>query len=211
MHLAELPFRTLAIVRGTDRAAALRTVLTLAEEGITASEVSLTTTDAFWVIEHARRELGPDAVLGAGTVLTADDAARAAAAGASFLVTPGLIDEPTPHVGSPGTELPVLMGALTPSEILAATRRAALGVALFPAFVGGPAYLTALRDTFPYVPFVPVGGIDAPTAVAYLTAGAAAVGVGVPLVGDAADGGDQNELRARAARWCSALSAAHTP
>ncbi|WP_097911827.1 bifunctional 4-hydroxy-2-oxoglutarate aldolase/2-dehydro-3-deoxy-phosphogluconate aldolase [Streptomyces sp. b84] len=199
MNLTELPYRTLAIVRGSDRAAALRTVLTLAEEGITTAEVSLTTTDALWVIGQARRELGAHALLGAGTVLTADDAARAADAGAGFLVTPGLIE-------GVGTELPVLMGAVTPTEVMTATARGALAVKLFPASLGGPAYLTALRAPFPDVPFLPVGGIDAAAACAYLTAGAAAVGVGSPLIGDAADGGDLAALRARAARWRSSLT-----
>ncbi|MFD5088020.1 bifunctional 4-hydroxy-2-oxoglutarate aldolase/2-dehydro-3-deoxy-phosphogluconate aldolase [Kitasatospora sp. NPDC058406] len=203
MRPAELPYRTLVIVRGTDRGAALRTVLTLAEEGLTASEVSLTTTDALWVIEQARRELGPDADLGAGTVLTADDAARATDAGAGFLVTPGLVTD-LPH--GPGHP-PVLMGALTPGEIMAATRHGALAVKLFPASHGGPAYLAALRTPFPDTPIIPVGGIDAATALAHLTAGATAVGVGSPLIGDAADGGDQHALRARAAHWRSTLAA----
>ncbi|MFJ6771879.1 bifunctional 4-hydroxy-2-oxoglutarate aldolase/2-dehydro-3-deoxy-phosphogluconate aldolase [Kitasatospora sp. NPDC091257] len=203
MHLTELPYRTLAIVRGTDRDAALRTVLVLAEEGITAAEVSLTTPDALWVIEQARRELGPHATLGAGTVLTAADAARAADAGASFLVTPGLGDDLRRH---PVPELPLLIGALTPSEVIAANEYGALAVKLFPASLGGPGYLKALRDPFPGVPFVPVGGIDAASALAYLAVGAVAVGVGSPLIGDAAGGGDLNALRARAADWRTALT-----
>lgn len=76
-----------AIVRGNVPDAALRTVLTLAEEGIEAIEVSLTTNDAPAVIARARTELGPEALVGAETVRTADDAARAVAAGASYLVT----------------------------------------------------------------------------------------------------------------------------
>ncbi len=203
MNLTELPHRTLAIVRGTDRDAALRTVLILAEEGITAAEVSLTTPDALWVIERARRELGPHATLGAGTVLTAADAARAADAGASFLVTPGL-GQDLRH--GPRPELPLLIGALTPSEVIAANESGALAVKLFPASLGGPGYLKALRDPFPSVPFVPVGGIDAAAALAYLAAGAVAVGVGSPLVGDAADGGDLDALRERVARWRTALT-----
>ncbi|MFD5922987.1 bifunctional 4-hydroxy-2-oxoglutarate aldolase/2-dehydro-3-deoxy-phosphogluconate aldolase [Kitasatospora sp. NPDC058201] len=200
--MTELPCRTLAIVRGRDRDAALRTVLTLAEEGITASEVSLTTTDALWVIDQARRELGPDALLGAGTVLSTEDAARAADAGAAFLVTPGLVPGLPQGPGEP----PVLMGALTPGEVMAATGHGALAVKLFPALFGGPAYLNALRAPFPDVPFLPVGGIDATAALAYLAAGAVAVGVGSPLVGDAADGGDQRALRARVAQWRTALT-----
>ncbi|MGW6837051.1 bifunctional 4-hydroxy-2-oxoglutarate aldolase/2-dehydro-3-deoxy-phosphogluconate aldolase [Streptomyces sp. NPDC054949] len=199
MKLTELPHRTLAIVRGSNRVAALRTVLTLADEGIIASEVSLTTTDALWVIEQARSELGAHALLGAGTVLTADDAARAADAGAGFLVTPGIVE-------NLGTALPVLMGAVTPTEVMTATGRGALAVKLFPASLGGPAYLTALRAPFPDIPFVPVGGIDAAAARTYLAGGAAAVGVGSPLIGDAADGGDLAALRARAERWRSSLA-----
>ncbi|RKT12204.1 2-keto-3-deoxy-phosphogluconate aldolase [Streptomyces sp. 1114.5] len=202
MHLTELPYRTLAIVRGSNRDAALRTVLVLAEEGITAAEVSLTTPDALWVIEQARRELGPHATLGAGTVLTGEDAARAADAGASFLVTPGLGDD----LRRTTSELPLLIGALTPSEVIAATENGALAVKLFPASLGGPGYLKALRDPFPGVPFVSVGGVDAALARTYLAAGAVAVGVGSPLVGDAAGGGDLNALRARAAGWRTALT-----
>ena len=77
---------------------------------------------------------------------------------------------------------------------------------LFPASLGGAGYLKALRDPFPTVPFVPVGGIDAASALAYLAVGAVAVGVGSPLVGDAADGGDLGALRARIARWRAALA-----
>lgn len=203
MNPTELPHRTVAIVRGSDRQAALRTVVTLAEEGITCAEVSLTTTDALWVIRQARRELGPGAHLGAGTVLTASDAAKAADAGAGFLVTPGLgndLREAMP------LELPTLIGALTPSEVVAAHECGALAVKLFPASLGGPSYLRALRDPFPAIPFVPVGGVDARAARAFLAAGAVAVGAGTPLVGDAAHGGDLATLRRRVAHWRSALA-----
>ncbi|WP_328416854.1 bifunctional 4-hydroxy-2-oxoglutarate aldolase/2-dehydro-3-deoxy-phosphogluconate aldolase [Streptomyces violaceus] len=187
--------RLLAIVRGKDCAAALRTVRTLAEEGVAAIEVSLTTADALTVIRQARTDLGPDALLGAGTVRSAADAARAVDSGASYLVTPALVD------GLEAYGVPVLMGALTPSEIEVALARGADAIKLFPGSLGGPDYLRALRDPFPDVPFVPVGGVDAPAARAYLDRGAIAVGVGSPLVGDAADGGDAGQLRVRAAEF----------
>jgi len=198
VNLTEIPFRTLAIVRGADRDAALRTVLVLAEEGLTTCEVSLTTPDALWVIEQARRELGDDAGLGAGTVITPEDAARSAEAGAGFLVTPGLGAELR---GAPPTGLPTFVGALTPSEVIAASEYGAAAVKVFPASVGGPRYLKALRDPFPKTPFVPVGGVDADAAQEYLAVGAVAVGVGSPLIGDAASGGDMAALRRRAAQW----------
>ncbi|MFC9128100.1 bifunctional 4-hydroxy-2-oxoglutarate aldolase/2-dehydro-3-deoxy-phosphogluconate aldolase [Streptomyces sp. NPDC057099] len=190
--------RLLAIVRGDDPLAALGAVLTLAEEGIEAVEVSLTTTDALAVIEQARARLGPNALIGAGTVRTVADAVRAVDAGASYLVTPALVD----GLGSSDvSDVPVLMGALTPSEIEAALARGADAIKLFPGSLGGPGYLRALRDPFPEVPFVPVGGVDASAARAYLGRGALAVGVGSPLVGDAADGGDLGQLRVRAAEF----------
>lgn len=188
--------RLVAIVRGDDPEGALRTVLTLADEGVELIEVSLSGKDALSVIERAREALGPDRPLGAGTVLTADDARAAQRAGANFAVTPALGD----GIGAAhGLGLPVLAGVMTPTEILAARTWGAAALKIFPAAqAGGPAYLTALQGPFPHEPFVPVGGVDAAAAREYLAAGAIAVGVGSPLVGDAADGGSLDALRERA-------------
>ncbi|HZC72681.1 MAG TPA: bifunctional 4-hydroxy-2-oxoglutarate aldolase/2-dehydro-3-deoxy-phosphogluconate aldolase [Jatrophihabitans sp.] len=187
--------RVLAIVRGTDPEAALQTVLTLHDAGFTAIEVSLTTADAPNVIAKGRAALGSDAMLGAGTVVTADDAARAADAGAGFIVTPAL---GTGIAAGRARGLPVLAGAFTPSEVVEAVSRGAEAIKLFPASLGGAGYLRALRDPFPDLAFVPVGGVDAEAAHAFFAVGAAAVGVGAPLVGDAASGGSLDALRERA-------------
>ncbi|HZL81559.1 MAG TPA: aldolase, partial [Demequina sp.] len=82
-------------------------------------------------------------------------------------------------------------------------------VKLFPAALGGPAYLRALRDPLPDVPFVPVGGVDIALAADYLAAGAVAVGVGSPLVGDAVRGGDLAALEARATAFLAVTRASH--
>jgi 2-dehydro-3-deoxyphosphogluconate aldolase/(4S)-4-hydroxy-2-oxoglutarate aldolase len=92
----------------------------------------------------------------------------------------------------------VAAGALTPTEAYAALRMGASAVKLFPASVGGPAYLKAVRDPFPDIPFVAVGGVGLDEMRAYLDVGAVAVGVGGPLVGDAASGGSLDDLRVRA-------------
>ncbi|MGW3407727.1 bifunctional 4-hydroxy-2-oxoglutarate aldolase/2-dehydro-3-deoxy-phosphogluconate aldolase [Streptomyces sp. NPDC000888] len=188
--------RLVAIVRGDNPEAAIRTVLTLADEGVELIEVSLSGKDALSVIERAREALGPDRTLGAGTVLTAEDARAAQRAGADFVVTPGLGD----GIGAAQElGLPVLAGVMTPTEILAARTLGAAGLKIFPAAeAGGPAYLKALRGPFPHELFVPVGGVDEVAARAYLAAGATAVGVGSPLIGDAADGGSLSALRDRA-------------
>ncbi|MET9088349.1 bifunctional 4-hydroxy-2-oxoglutarate aldolase/2-dehydro-3-deoxy-phosphogluconate aldolase [Streptomyces sp. NPDC004237] len=195
--------RLIAIVRGGDPDAALRTVLTLAEEGIELIEVSLSGADALTVLTRAREELGPGRPLGAGTVLTAADAHAAHRAGATFAVTPGLgagVDTAL-HLG-----MPVLAGVLTPTDVIAARARGASALKLFPAAeAGGAAYLKALRGPFPDAAFVPVGGVDVAAARAHLAAGATAVGVGSPLVGDAADGGDLGALRDRARAFRTAV------
>ncbi|MEU4893035.1 bifunctional 4-hydroxy-2-oxoglutarate aldolase/2-dehydro-3-deoxy-phosphogluconate aldolase [Streptomyces sp. NPDC044780] len=190
--------RLAAIVRGSDADAALRTVLALLDEGVALVEVSLNTADALGVIRRAVAEAGPSALIGAGTVLTEDDVARAREAGASWIVTPALTESVAASVRA---GLPVLAGALTPTEAVAARRAGADAVKLFPASIGGPGYLKALRDPFPDLPFVPVGGVDLTSAERYLAYGAVAVGVGSPVVGDAAHGGDLKALRARARRF----------
>jgi 2-dehydro-3-deoxyphosphogluconate aldolase / (4S)-4-hydroxy-2-oxoglutarate aldolase len=197
--------RLMAIVRGTDPGAAAETVLALAEEGVSLVEVSLTTPGALAVISRARAELDPAASVGAGTVITAEDANRAADAGADFVVTPAIV--PGLHVAAE-RGLPLLAGALTPTEIMAATQQGAAAVKLFPASLGGVRYLRALLDPFPTAALVPVGGVDADAAREYLAAGAVAVGVGSPLVGNAASGGSLSDLRVRARRFLAAVRAA---
>ncbi|MEV7679367.1 bifunctional 4-hydroxy-2-oxoglutarate aldolase/2-dehydro-3-deoxy-phosphogluconate aldolase [Streptomyces sp. NPDC088341] len=195
--------RLVAIVRGDDPDAALRTVLTLAEEGVALIEVSLSGRNALDVIARARTALGPDAPLGAGTVLGPGDARAAHAAGADFIVTPAVGDGITVarELG-----MPVLAGVMTPTEILGALRLGAEALKIFPAGqTGGPSYLRALKGPFPELPFVPVGGVDAAAAREYLELGAVAVGVGSPLIGDAADGGDLGGLRARAREFLTVV------
>jgi 2-dehydro-3-deoxyphosphogluconate aldolase / (4S)-4-hydroxy-2-oxoglutarate aldolase len=197
--------RLLAIIRGTDPDAAVRAALTLADEGVTLIEVSLTTPDALGVISRARAELGPGVDVGAGTVVSAQDVSRAGDAGAGFVVTPA-IAEASRAAAERG--LPLLCGALTPTEVVTAVQLDAVAVKLFPASLGGARYLRALRDPFPAVPFVPVGGVDADAAREYLAAGAVAVGVGSPLLGDAASGGSLSDLRVRARRFLAIAASA---
>jgi 2-dehydro-3-deoxyphosphogluconate aldolase/(4S)-4-hydroxy-2-oxoglutarate aldolase len=188
--------RLLAIIRGSDPDAALASLHVLADEGIDLIEVSLTTADALSVIRRAATGTAGAVGLGAGTVLTVADAQAAVEAGASYLVTPGISAGAREGVR---LAVPVLVGALTPSETVAAVELGATAVKLFPAaHLGGPSYLQALRSPFPDVPFVPVGGVTTDDVPAYLAAGATAVGVGSPLTGDSADGGSLDALRVRA-------------
>ncbi|HEX5540285.1 MAG TPA: bifunctional 4-hydroxy-2-oxoglutarate aldolase/2-dehydro-3-deoxy-phosphogluconate aldolase [Micromonospora sp.] len=187
--------RLMAVIRGTDGAAAAAAGTVLLAEGVRLVEVALTTPGALQAIE-AIRASAPDGVLvGAGTVLTVADVADVAAAGAQFVVTPAVV-ESIPEAARRG--LPVAAGALTPTEAVTAVGMGAAAVKLFPAALGGPGYLRALRDPFPEIPFVAVGGVGLDEVSDYLDVGAIAVGVGSPLVGDAASGGSLDDLRARA-------------
>lgn len=186
--------RVFAILRGSDRASTTAAGLALIDSGIGCLEVSLSGTDALGALADLAAAAPRGALVGAGTALTAADVRRASDAGARFIVTPGLT-ESVEEARRRG--LPVLGGALTPTEIIAARERCT-AVKLFPASVFGPRYLAALRGPLPDLDIVPVGGIDAAAAEAFLAAGALAVGVGSPLVGDAADGGSILELRERA-------------
>jgi 2-dehydro-3-deoxyphosphogluconate aldolase/(4S)-4-hydroxy-2-oxoglutarate aldolase len=194
--------RLVGIVRGDSVGNTRDAVRVLFESGVRLVEVSLTGPGALEAISSVQVPEG--CWLGAGTVRTADDASAAIAAGATFAVSPALTASVAACVAA---GLPILAGALTPTEIESAVSVGAEAVKLFPASLGGPAYLSALRQPFPDVPFVPVGGVGLAEAESYLAAGAIAVGVGSPLVGDAAAGGDLSALAERAARFVKLASA----
>lgn len=187
--------RLVAIVRGTDGGAAAKAALAAMEEGFRYVEIALTTPDALAAIRTVRAAAPAGCFVGAGTVLTAADVADVADAGGQFTVTPALASsiEESARLG-----IPVLAGALTPSEAYEAMNRGATAVKLFPASIGGPGYLKALRDPFPGIPFIAVGGVGLEEAPAYWDAGAIAVGLGGPLFGDAGSGGDLAPMRERA-------------
>jgi 2-dehydro-3-deoxyphosphogluconate aldolase/(4S)-4-hydroxy-2-oxoglutarate aldolase len=194
--------RILAVIRGTDTAGAIAAGTALLQEGVRIVEVALTTPNAASAIEALRAVAPAGSLVGAGTVLTVADVADVAAAGAQFVVTPAVV-ESIPEAARRG--LPVAAGAFTPTEAYTAMRMGASAIKLFPISVGGPAYLKAVRDPFPDIPFVAVGGVGLADLPGYFAAGAIAVGVGGPLVGDAASGGDLDALRERARAYLAAV------
>ena len=151
----------------------------LAGAGMRAVEISLAQPDAAAAIAEAVDDLAGVAFVGAGTVRTVTDAAAAVAAGAHFLVGPGLDQA----VGAFANERDLLYvpGALTPTEVETASRWSPL-VKLFPAGRFGPGYVNDLRAPLPDVALLATGGVDLENARAFLDAGAAAVAVGSGLV-----------------------------
>lgn len=190
--------RVLVVVRGAEPSRLFECVKVLCDNGLPLVEISLTSTDALNVITRVATQFGDRLHVGAGTVLTEDDVQRASDAGAAYLVTPCAGSAVTAAVA---LGVDVLVGALTPSEVFAAYSAGATAVKLFPASLGGPGYVKAMLAPFPNIPLVPVGGIDVSSARDYLRAGALAVGVGAPLLGDAVAGGDLTALAQRVREW----------
>jgi len=148
--------------------------------GLPIVEITMTVPGAIEVISELVRDL-PEVLVGAGTVLDAETARRCLDAGASFLVSPGLDLETVKLAVKEGVL--IMAGALTPTEVMAAWKAGADFVKIFPcAQVGGPAYIKALRGPLPQVPLVPTGGVNLETAADFISAGAAALGVGGELI-----------------------------
>ena len=172
--------RVLAVLRAPSADSALRAADALVAGGITGLEITYSTPDAPAVIRELSARYGDDIYLGAGTVTSVDEANRAAEAGAHFLVSPGTRRKLTAAMKSTG--LLVLTGALTPSELMAAVEYGTDVVKIFPASLGGPAFLKSLRGPFPDVPLLPTGGVTPDNMGAWFDAGAIAVGAGGDLV-----------------------------
>jgi 2-dehydro-3-deoxyphosphogluconate aldolase / (4S)-4-hydroxy-2-oxoglutarate aldolase len=167
----------------------------LGKAGIRAVEITLTSSNALRSVE--RSVATGAAMVGAGTIRDRETAVRAVEAGAHYLLTPGVL----PHVLDEAHRLgvPVVCGAFTTTEVMEAWRLGAALVKLFPARLGGPAYLASLTMAFADIPIVPTGGITAEDLPDYFRAGAHAAALGRPLVGDALHGGNLSDVRHRAA------------
>ena len=157
-------------------------VAMLADAGVGVVEITLDSEDALGAIARTRGR-GDLSVL-AGTVRTAADVDAAVAVGAEAVVGPGTVPAVLERAGELG--IPVIPGALTPTEIERAWTAGAAFVKLFPGALGGPGYVRDVLAPLADVPLIVTGGIDASNARAFLDAGAVAVGMGSPLGDDPA-------------------------
>jgi 2-dehydro-3-deoxyphosphogluconate aldolase/(4S)-4-hydroxy-2-oxoglutarate aldolase len=194
--------RLLAIVRYRQPGDLDGVLETLRLAGIAQLEVTLDTPGALEAVRRAREAGRP---IGVGTVTSPDEVRAAADAGAAFVVGPATIPSMLGEAIKRG--LDAIPGAFTPTEILLA--RGATAVKLFPAPVGGPAYVRALRGPMPDIPFVCTGGVTIQDARSYLEAGASCVGLGGELVGRTPPEGaeDLGRMAERAARAVAAVAA----
>jgi 2-dehydro-3-deoxyphosphogluconate aldolase/(4S)-4-hydroxy-2-oxoglutarate aldolase len=178
----------------------LRAVIeALADGGVRALEVTMTVPRAIELIADIAPTLPDDIIFGAGTVVDAETARRAIAAGARFVVSPVL--RQSVIAACHELDVPAMPGCLTPTEILDAWDAGADVVKVFPATRFGPGYIKDVRAPLPHVKLMPTGGVTLDNAGEWIRAGAVAVGVGSALVDTTAiAAGDYAALTANARR-----------
>jgi 2-dehydro-3-deoxyphosphogluconate aldolase/(4S)-4-hydroxy-2-oxoglutarate aldolase len=187
----------IAVVRHTDRAEAARQARAFAAAGIELVEVTFTVPGAVELVRELLAERGAAGppFIGMGTVTTPERARAAVRAGAEFLVSPNVEAEVAAIART--AELYLVLGALTPTELVAARQLGADLLKVYPLPpVGGPRYLEVVRQPLGDLgPMLAGGGFGIEEIPAYRAAGATAFGIGAPLVGATAE-----ETRARVQR-----------
>jgi len=167
-------------VRTSDPKKGLLTAQAILAGGIPIIEVSLGIPGAIHTLEAVQKGVSSQMVVGAGSVLLPETMRHAVAAGAQFIVTPGLSLEMLELART--LDVLMLPGALTPTEVQAAYSHGARIVKLFPCeFVGGTHHVKALRMEYPEMEFIASGGIHFETCSEYFHIGAAAIGVGAAI------------------------------
>jgi 2-dehydro-3-deoxyphosphogluconate aldolase / (4S)-4-hydroxy-2-oxoglutarate aldolase len=169
----------IAVVRAVRQEQVLPLSEALIAGGVIAIEVTMTTPNAIEAIREAKQKLGARGLIGVGTVLDETICRTAIGAGAEFVVSP-ILRTALVEVAHKA-DRPVMLGAYTPTEAQLAHEAGADFVKFFPADGLGPNYIKALRAPLPHLRMVPTGGVDLKTAVDFLKAGCAALGVGSAL------------------------------
>ena len=175
--------------------------------GISIVEITMTVPAAANVIQQLARKY-PDLIAGGGTVVDIDTARRCLDAGARFLTSPGLALEIVEFALKNDTV--VFPGALTPSEIMMASKAGSDFVKVFPCSVlGGVTYIRALKSPFPNVPLIAAGGVTQQNAADFIRAGAVAVGIGRELIPpEAVDRREADWIRELAGRFMKMMKEA---
>jgi len=169
----------LAVLRGPSEELTLKMVDALIKGGVFGIEITYSTPNAAQVVKSLDQEFGDKIVLGMGTLTRPAQVEEALGSGATFLVSPHTSDVLSKEMAASGA--PVMMGALTPSEVMKAYQLGSDVVKIFPGSLGGPKYMKALKGPFPDIPMMPTGGVSESNLVDWFKAGAFAVGAGSNL------------------------------
>ncbi len=196
-----------AVIRGPSPELTIKMVTALAEGGVLGIEITYSTPNAAEVVRTLIKQFGDQIILGMGTVTEGAQVIEARAAGASFLVSP--VCEPALVRTMVFSGLPVMIGALTPTEVFQAYKMGADVVKIFPGSLAGPAYVKALKGPFPNIPMMPTGGVSAANVADWFAAGVFAVGAGSELCPpNLAKEGRFDEITQKAREFVQAVSIA---
>ena len=198
------------VVRASSAEEAIQVVEAINAGGVPLLEITMTVPGAVAVIEQLAKRFGEKAIVGAGTVLDPENAKACIGAGARFIVSPALNLATISYCRE--QDVPIMPGALTPTEVLTAWNAGADMVKVFPAgAVGGASYLKSLKAPLPQIELVPTGGVTLATAADFIKAGAAAIGVGADLVDvKAIRAGQPEKVTAAARAYVEAVRAARS-
>ena len=174
-----LKHKIVAIIRGAEPGDVMNIALALEKGGVQVLEVTLNSPNALDVIRMLSQEKGHEILVGAGTVLDAENAVAAIKAGAKFIISPILNLEVIKATKDSGAVS--IPGAYTATEIHTAHMNGGDIIKVFPASAG-PAYLKDLRGPLPQIPLMPTGGVQLDNIAAFQKAGAVAFGIGSALV-----------------------------
>lgn len=195
------------VIRSDSRNTARALIDAVVAGGVTSVEITMTIPDAIALIKDVAEKLEDHIAVGAGTVCSAEDARRCIDAGAVFVVSP-VADLEVIEVCK-SAKVPVIPGALTPSEIFAAWKAGADLVKIFPAnALGGPRYIRSTKAVFPHIRFLPTGGVTLENAGDFVAAGAAAVGVGSDLADPRLVAAAPEEVSKNTAKFLEAVASA---
>lgn len=199
--------KLVVVIRLTQQAEVADVIKNLVAAGIKALEVTSNTPGFAQEITKARK-LFPEVLIGAGTVRNVAVAKVAVEAGAQFLVTPNTNLEVIDIAHS--NNIPVLMGAVTPTEVCNAAEAGADFVKLFPADIMGVPYFKSIKAPLNDVRLLAVGGIDLNTVKDWLHAGAAGIGIAAALTSTVSGKEDLEAVRVRAVQFIKEIKACGT-
>jgi 2-dehydro-3-deoxyphosphogluconate aldolase/(4S)-4-hydroxy-2-oxoglutarate aldolase len=198
--------KVIALIRADSPHSLLDCARALCAGGLTCIELTMTTPGAIELCARVAKEL-PEVLIGLGTVLDAATAEAGIAAGASFIVTPAV--RPEVIKACSGLGVPVLGGALTPTEVYTSWELGVDVVKIFPAEFFGPAYIKSLLAPFPRIRVMPTGGVTPDSVGEFLRNGAFATAAGSSLVAPAAlKAGDWAAITSRAQQFVAAAAQA---
>lgn len=205
----QIDTQVIGILRGIDKDFFAALMEESFAVGLQALEVTLNTKDALKIIAENRGRVPAGKLLGIGTVCCLDDARRAIEAGAMFLVTPNFDAEVIRYARE--QMIPVVSGALSPTEVYSAWKTGAAMIKVFPCqAMGGPQYIKELRGPFADIPLAAVGGVSMDNVAAYFSAGANAVGVSGSLFGkDALAGKRRDQVAANVKSFLDCVERVH--